>query len=468
MKTKYKFLIGFFLFCSVLAVVVPLSHGDAFSHLDYVRSIQETGSIPRFHSHINQTPVSKTPFPYPIGYHLFLAGLPHNVNLYQILQVLFATIVLFFTMKISETFGYDNWKVITPLVLSYVFSWISIVPHPDLFGLMLVLISFYFTVKFLDEGKKYQMLIAVLFGAYAIFTRELGALVFLFCWLFLLLKRRNWETFKKLLLIAVPLLILAGSGYYWLNCIHKDVSFFYPVMGVSEKTSEFYFQHHTWYLNLISGNLSEVLMALRCIILSLGLLIPIFVLNILKKVKPQEKILTVTFAALIVVIFAFYPNNVGLDRYVLFALPFLAIAYGNLFKDKKWGYILVIGVLIIYPISGAFQTLEYNDMSKFSDEIGKDDFVLTEMDSELGYKEKCQAAWVSSFWGGELVETFDNVEKLDEYIKKYKVDYILIDETKIVDEIRGQVSAYPKHWVQKVREIGSVVEKTDKLILYEV
>lgn len=152
----------------------------------------------------------------------------------------------------------------------------------------------------------------------------------------------------------------------------------------------------------------------------------------------------------------------------MFAMPFLAIAYGNVFKGRKWVYILTIGVLILYPISGTVQALEDNDISEFSDEIDENDFVLTEMDSELGYKERCTAGWVSSFWGGELVETFENVEKLHGYIERYKVDYVLIDETKIVEEIRGQVSVYLKSWVEEVQEVGTLVEETGKFSLYRV
>lgn len=88
---------------------------DSNLHLDYVREIQRTGTIPVYHPHLFRTEAIQIPFPYPIGYHLAMSVFPHWVPLYKVLGVTFAAISLLLVLKLHKLLGFGgNLAVLTP------------------------------------------------------------------------------------------------------------------------------------------------------------------------------------------------------------------------------------------------------------------------------------------------------------------------------------------------------------------
>ena len=168
------FILLFFIVASAVALSTNLNDLDSNLHLDYVRAIQNTHTIPKYDPHVFNTQGIQVPFPYPIGYHLAMSLFPDWVPLYKILQVAFATMCLILTLKLAGLLGVkrNKFAVLIPLVLAFSFSKYSILPHPDIFALMLVLFSSYFTLKYVQEGKKIYALVAVLSGFHGAMTRE--------------------------------------------------------------------------------------------------------------------------------------------------------------------------------------------------------------------------------------------------------------------------------------------------------
>ena len=162
LRREMSFILFFVILGSVVALLTTLNDLDSNLHLDYVRGIQESGKIPVYHPHLYRSNATQVPFPYPIGYHLVMAALPHWVSLYKVLGVVFAGASLILVIKLHKLLGFvGNLTVITPLVLSLSFSRFTIVPHPDMLALTLVLLSVYGTLKYALGGKSIHAALAI-------------------------------------------------------------------------------------------------------------------------------------------------------------------------------------------------------------------------------------------------------------------------------------------------------------------
>ncbi len=461
---KKSFILLFLILGSVVVLLTSLNHLDSNLHLDYVRGIQESGEIPVYHPHIYQSDVVQVPFPYPIGYHLAMAALPHWIPVYKVLGVVFAAISLILVIKLHKLLGFKkNLVVITPLVLSLSFSRFIITPHPDMFALMLVLLSVYATLRYILEGKSVYAALAVGSGFYAGMTREIALMTLLFAWLVLWIKYRDRH--RKLLQLIIPIVLLTGLGYYSVNSVMRGESLLYPLQGATDPQAyQWYSSHVSFWTVLVNG---YWLQALGAVIVAFSVFIPLFL------IKPQDRILALVFGCQIVLIFVLVPSTAGLDRYVMFTLPFLAIAYGNVFKNfRRWLPILLVGIMIIYPAQGYLIEKEVpDDFNDIIHHIGENDFVLAREQGQLAYRVGCRAGWTSLFWGGDLYDTFDNVELLENFIMEHGVTHVLVDKRLIIaadsQMIGDDAVGYPRDWVNKVENIGSKIE-TEHYILYEM
>ncbi len=438
---------------------------DSNLHLDYVREIQESGGVPVYHPHLFQSSATQVPFPYPIGYHLTMAALPHWVSLYKVLGVVFAGVSLILVIKLHKLFGFGrNLAVITPLVLSLSFSRFTIVPHPDTFALMLVLLSTYATLKYILEGKSVYVALAVGFGFYASITREIALMTLLFVWLVLWLKYNNQRT--RLFQVLIPIILLTSLGYYLVNPVLRGTNLLYPLQGsLDPKAYGWYMSHLSFWNILVHGYL---LQTLGIIVVAFTAFIPLFL------TKPQDRTLALVFGSQIMLIFILMPSVAGLARYVMFTLPFLTIAYGNIFKNcKRWLPALFVGALILYPVQGLHLNARIpNDFDDITRHLDENDFVLTREQAQLAYRIGCRAGWTALFWSGDLYDTFENVEKLENFITKHGVTHVLIDKGLIIPAdspmIGEEAVKYPQDWVDKIENIGLKIDETEHYILYEV
>lgn len=463
-----KCLLFFIVFASAVSFLTELNHLDSNIHLDYIREIQKTHSIPVNHPHIYVTPDSRIPFPYPVGYHLTMALLPHSVMLYKFTQVIFAAVSIVLTLKLSETLGFGkNMFVVMPLVLSFSFARIILTPHPDLFALMLILLSTYFAAKYLTGGNWIHLLAGIGFGFYAGTVRESAILTLPFIWL--MLWYRYPEKRRGLVSITIPTVISLGIWYYWLNCVIRGVSIIYPVGGTTDP------QAHQWYLSHVSfWNILAHGYVLQ-ILGTLGAVFSVFLILFLLA-RPRSKLMASIFGCQIILIFLLMPSTAGLDRYVLFTLPFLAIAYGNFFEKrnlKNLMIIMIVGMLLIYPFQGLRLNLKVSDdFENVIQYLDENDFVLSYHQGKIAYTVGCKAGWTSLFWSGDFYDTFENVERLENFISEYGVTHVLIvkhmilspDSSMIGDDAVG----YPRLWVEKIQEMGTKIVETEHYILYQV
>lgn len=462
---KRSFILLFLILGSIVALHTSLNHLDSNLHLDYVRGIQVLGEIPVYHPHIYQSDVVQVPFPYPIGYHLAMAALPHWVPVYKVLGVVFAAVSLILVIKLHKLLEFkENLAVIIPLVLSLSFSRFTITPHPDMFALMLVLLSVYATLRYFLEGKSVYAALAVGSGFYAGVTREIALMTLLFAWLVLWIKYRDRH--RKLLQLIIPIILLTGLGYYSINSVMRGESLLYPLQGATDPQAyQWYSSHVSFWTVLLNG---YWLQALGAVIAAFSVFIPLIL------TKPQDRILALVFGCQIVLIFVLMPSTAGLDRYVMFTLPFLAIAYGNVFKNfKRLLPILLVGIMIIYPAQGYILEKEVpDDFNDIIRHIGKNDFVLAKEQGQLAYRVECRAGWTSLFWSGDLYNTFDNVELLENFIMEHGVTHVLIDKRLVIAAdspmIGNDAVGYPRDWVNKVDNIGLKIDETEHYILYEM
>ena len=465
MTKKRSFILLFLILGSIVALLTGLNDLDSNLHLDYVREIQKSGTIPVYHPHLYHSNIARVPLPYPIGYHLAMAALPHWVSLYKILGVVFATISLVLVIKLHQLLNFGRgWAVITPLVLALSFSRFTIVPHPDMFALTLVLLSVYGTLRYFLEGKFVYAALAIGSGFYASTTREIALMTLLFAWIALWIKYGKRR--KRLLHIFVLIILLSGLGYYLVNPVLRGTQLLYPLQGAADpRAYEWYTSHLSFWNILVHGYL---LHSFGLIAIAFTPFIPLFL------TKPQDRILALVFGGQIILILILMPSAAGLARYVMFTLPFLAIAYGNIFKNhKRWLPILLAGTLIIYPAQGLHLNARIpDDFDDIAHHLDQNDFVLTREYAQLAYRVGCRAGWTSLFWGGDLYDTFDNVERLENFITEHGVTHVLVDKRLIIAAdspmIGSDAVGYPRDWVNKVENIGLKIDETEHYILYEV
>lgn len=430
-----------------------------------MREIQESGKIPVYHPHLFQSNAAQSPFPYPLGYHLAMTALPHWISLYKVLGVVFAGVSLILVIKLHKLFGFGrNLAVITPLVLSLSFSRFAIIPHPDMFALMLVLLSTYATLRYILEGKPIYIALAVGSGFYASMTREIALMTLLFVWLVLWFKYNNQR--MRLFQILIPIILFTGLGYYLVNPVLRGTNLLYSLQGSPDPKAYEWYMDHLSFWNILAHGYS--LQALGIIVVAFTAFIPLFL------TKPQDRTLALVFGSQIILIFILMPSVAGLARYVMFTLPFLTIAYGNIFKNcKRWLPILFVGTLILYPAQGLHVNARIpNDFDNISHHLAENDFVLTREQAQLAYRIRCRAGWTALFWSGDLYDTFENVEKLENFITKHGVTHVLIDKELIIPAdspmIGEDAVGYPQDWVDKVENIGLKIDETEHYILYEV
>jgi len=461
------FILLFFIVGSVVALFTSLNHLDSNFNLDYIREIQETHGIPKYHPHIFNTAGSQIPFPYPIGYHLALSIFPHSVSLYKVLQVLFAVVSLIMTIKLAELFGVKNIAVIIPLVLAYSFSWNSITPHQDMFALMLVLISVYFTLRYIKGGKWTYALVAVVSGFWGSMSREFALVTILFANLaFLFMYKRKW---LNVIYVCSGIILLTGLGYYWVNVIVRGQSILYPFVGKVDTGAWTWYGSHNSVWNILGHG--YLLQSFANFVKVFWIFIPIFFLTL-----PRNKILAFVFGCQVVLTLVLLPSTAGLDRYVMFTFPFLSIAYANVW-DKLSGKsvmgILLAGLFILYPMQGyLIQNKFPTNFEGITENLGPNDNVLFREYGQLAYRTSCKANWTSLFWSSDLFESFENVDKAENLIKKHGITHVLIDKEIILQAnssmIGNEAMGYPKEWVEKIENIGTKISETHRYLLYQV
>ena len=462
------FIVLFFIVGSAVALSTSLNDLDSNLHLDYVGEIQKTHSIPKYHPHVFNTEGIQVPFPYPIGYHLAMSIFPYWVPLYQVLQVAFATICLILTLKLAGLLGIrkNKFVVLIPLVLAFSFSKYSITPHPDIFALMLVLLSAYFMLNYVQEGKKVHAFIAVMSGFYGSLTREFALVTILFASLAFLLKYK--ERWRRIVYVCLPILFLTAMGYYLVNCSIRGENIFYPFVGKSDPGAWEWYTTHVSFWNILRY---EPVQAFEEILITFSLFLPIFLLT-----KPRDKTLALVFGCQIALTFILFPSTGGLRRYVMFTFPFLAIAYTNAFQKlskKALVCILILGMLILYPAQG--YVLEKDFPANFegvAKNLGSNDSVLFRKYAQLAYRTGCKANWTSLFWSSDLFESFENVDKVENLIKKHGITHVLIDRELIIPTNSSMMGndavGYPEKWVEKIENIGTKIGETHRYLLYQV
>lgn len=462
-RDEKTILLLFFLVGFTVSLFTDLNDLDSNLHLDYVREIQETRRIPRYHPRVFNTEGSRVPFPYPIGYHLTMAVFPHWVPLYKILQILFATLSLVLILKISDSLRVRTPFLLLPLILACSFSRLSLTPHPDMLALLLTLAGVHFTLRYIEKGKGMDGLMAILFGFYAAMVREFALITILFAFLYLFLR---CEKKHRLTPILSSILLLTGLGYYWVNCSLKGQNILYPFLGTADpRASEWYMDH----VSLWSVMKHKPLRALGEF---LKVFFPFFPLILFA--KPREKVLASVFGVQVLLILLFLPSTGGLDRYVMFTLPFLALAYADLWKKVPEAPVLLfVGMIILYPLQGYMLEKRLPpDFEKVAENLGPGDSVLFREYSQLAYRTRCKANWTSLFWSSDLFDSFENVEKVGDLIETHGITHVLVDREMIL-EVRGPMVGndamkYPREWVERVENIGIKVSETERYVLYRV
>jgi hypothetical protein len=462
------FIVLFFIVASAVALSTSLNHLDSNFHLDYVREIHDTHSIPKYHPHIFNTAGVQVPFPYPIGYHLTMSIFPEWVSLYKLLQVVFAVLCLILTLKLADLLGVkkNRLAVLIPLVLAFSFSEFSIVPHPDMLALLLVLLSVYFMLRYLQEGSKIYAVAAVLSGFYGSMVREFALVTILFAGLAFLLKYK--EKRRQIAACLIPIILLTGLGYYWVNCLIRGENLLYPFLGGIDPQASQWYMSHVSFWNVL---LHEPVQALGELLKVFSLFIPIFLL-----VRPRDKVLALVFGGQIALTFALFPSTAGLDRYVMFTLPFLAIAYANAWERlprRTLIVILLVGLFVLYPAQGyAINKRFPNNFEGITENLGPNDNVLFRDSGQLAYRTGCKANWTSLFWSSDLFDSFENVDKVENLIKKHGITHVLIDKELILPTnspmIGNEAMGYPEKWVEKIENIGTKISETHRYLLYGV
>ncbi|TDA36527.1 MAG: hypothetical protein DSO02_00235 [Hadesarchaea archaeon] len=394
-----------------------------------------------------------------------MAVFPHWVPLYKILQVVFATLCLLLTLKIADLLEIKRTPLILfPLILAYSFSWVSLTPHPDMLAMLFMLISLYFLLRYLREGKSVDGLMAVLSGFYGAMIREF-ALVTIFFAIFYFWCRYREK--RRLIFFLSFTILLTGLGYYWVNCSLRDRSIFYPFLGrVDPRASEWYMSH----VSLWSVMKHEPLQALGDL---LKVFFPFFLMFFFA--KPKEKFLASVFGVQIFLTLLFLPSTAGLDRYVMFTLPFLALAYANFWEKfpRRALVFMFVGMAILYPVQGYMLEKKLSsDFEEITEGLGPGDSVLFREYGQLAYRTRCKANWTSLFWSGDLFDSFENVNKVEHMIKTHGITHVLVDK-EIILETRGPMVGnnamkYPKEWVEKVENIGTKVRETRRYVLYRI
>lgn len=462
------FIVLFFIVASAVALSTSLNDLDSNLHLDYVRAIHNTHSIPKYDPHVFNTQGIQVPFPYPIGYHLAMSLFPDWVPLYKILQVAFATMCLILTLKLAGLLGINKNKfvVFIPLVLAFSFSKYSIIPHPDIFALMLVLFSAYFTLKYVQEGKKTYALVAVLSGFYGAMTREFALLTILFANLAFLLKYK--ERWHRIVYVCLPILFLTGMGYYLVNCSIRGENILYPFVGKSDPGAWEWYSTHVSFWSVLRYEYAQGLWE---ILIMFTLFLPIFLLT-----RPQNKTLALIFGCQVALTFILLPSTGGLPRYVMFTLPFFAIAYANAlqkFPKRTLTSILILGMFVLYPVQGYALNKRFPpNFEGITENLGPNDNVLFREYGQLAYRIGCKANWTSLFWSSDLFDSFENVDKVENLIKTNGITHVLIDKELILPTnspmIGNEAMGYPEKWVEKIENIGTKISETHRYLLYKV
>ena len=468
-KTAWEaaFLAVFFIVAGAVALSTSLNHLDSNLHLDYVREIQNVRSVPRYHPRVFNTAGVQIPFPYPVGYHLAMAIFPHRVTLYKLLQVLFAVSCLILILKLAGLLGVKRrFYALIPFVLTSPFSRFSITPHPDLLALLFSLLSAYFMLRYLQGGGKIHAAAAVLAGFYGGLVREFALITLLFFSLALSLKYRG--KLHQIGACLISILLLTLLGYYWMNCLIKGQNLLYPFFGREDpKASDWYLSHVSFW-SILRYAPAQALGELLGVF---SLFLPMFLL-----VKPRDTILASVFGCQIVLTFLFLPSTGGLDRYVMFALPFMAIAYANVWERLPKGVpvvLLLAGMFALYPLQGyALEKKLPKDFEEIAENLGPGDHVLFREYGQLAYRTGCRANWTSLFWSSDLFESFERVDKVEDLIRKHGVTHVLIDKELILRAgspmIGNEAMGYPMEWVKKVENMGVKMGETSRYLLYRV
>lgn len=333
-----------------------------------------------------------------------------------------------------------------------------------MFALALVLLSVYSTLKYTLEGKTAYVAIAVLSGFYASMVREVALMTLLFAWFVFWIKYGGSR--RRLFWTIVPIILFTVSGYYVINSM-RGVHFLYPLRGaIDPRAQQWYLTHVSFWSVLRHGYWSQTIGE---IVKVFSLFIPLFLLT-----KPQDRGLALAFGCQVAFIFILMPSTAGLDRYVMFTLPFLTIAYGNVFRNyRRWLPFLLVGVIILYPVQGRYiEGRIPDDFEEIVQHLDQNDFALCREQAQLAYRVGCRAGWTSLFWSGDLYDSFENVNRLDDLIEKHGITHVVIDKRLIIPArgpmIGNEAVGYPEDWVERVKNIGIKVHETKHYVLYRV
>jgi len=297
-------------------------------------------------------------------------------------------------------------------------------------------------------------------------VREFALVTILFASLAFSLKYK--EKRRQIGTYLIPVILLTALGYYWVNCIVRGQNFLYPFLGgMDPKASDWYMSHVSFW-NVLRY---EPVQALGELLKVFSLFIPIFLL-----VRPRDKTLALVFGGQIALTFILLPSTAGLDRYVMFTLPFLAIAYANAWERLPRGapiVILLVGMFIFYPAQGyALEKKFPSNFEGITENLGPNDSVLFREYGQLAYRTGCKANWTSLFWSSDLFESFENVDKVENLIKTHGITHVLIDKKIILQTnsstIGNQAMGYPEKWVEKIENIGTKIRETQRYTLYRV
>lgn len=239
---NYKFwLVVFVLVLTAFLVYSPHWNYNYPLHADEWHHIQEANSLLNGKYELNSVSA------FEIGYHVFLACLNligiDLVLAYKFLPVVFAifasSALFIFCFYLTKSFWSSLFSMIffasLPSDVNLLGLWFAV---PLTFSIFLVILSFLFFYKGIDEDKKFLLIFCIIFFILAFVHAISAFFVFIISFLFLLGRYKKGKIDKaKLKILSVIPLILIAAAIIFVIFSGKNISWFLSQLMFSEKWS---------------------------------------------------------------------------------------------------------------------------------------------------------------------------------------------------------------------------------------
>ncbi len=449
-----------FVISLTLNIFIPSEDLDPYISISYSRYIYEEHEIPKDHPYLYRDDYNSISNPYLLGYSLFLIPFMVFESLIFITPSIFATLVVYLTIKLGKKLQNESILPAVLVFLSYPFLKMSVDPHPDLFCLTFVLSSCIFLINYFENKKPIYLIFFLFFATYAAITRYYGLLTILFFMLYLILNKK--EVLNKSIIIVIILASIVIPLYYLINVEFKEESLLYPVFDPPRESAAENYKEHSWIPWMFEDKPTH---ALGHLILAFYPFLAILV--IARSIIDRElfHVFLIEMGAILVL----FPSFGGLDRYLLFILPFLASSCKYKFNKGVFLPSIIIFLSMSIYIAYVRSDTLYDDFYEFKS-IGKGNTVMFMEYSQLSYEYRCKTLWASQFYfeDFEKLQTTQNFSEFNSTLQRHGVDYIIIDKSRVVESHIGRYSWYPSESFYNHTKNYKLVEETTHYEIYSM